>query len=185
VRIDTLTTESAEYWALPTGQIEGRLSSAPVRVQRGDEWVPVDLTLQSYPDGSVGPAAHPASLKLSGAVGDGEHDLVTLRTGADEVSLGWSEPYQTDWGMNARRFASLAGALVVAAIAALMSYSHMRSLALRYGQSELIAELPPISVDGMTAVATLSYPRASTCTRLGAGLARSPDARRRGHLTRS
>src|SRR4051812_45967177 len=58
--------------------------------------------------------------------------------------------------MTARRFASLAGALVVAAIAALASYSHMRSLALQYGQSELIADLLPISVDGMMAVATIA-----------------------------
>jgi hypothetical protein len=58
--------------------------------------------------------------------------------------------------MNARRFASLAGALVVATIAALASYSHMRSLALQYGQSELIADLLPISVDGMMAVATVA-----------------------------
>jgi len=55
-----------------------------------------------------------------------------------------------------RRFASLAGALVVAAIAALASYSHMRAVALQYGQPELIADLLPISVDGMMAVATVA-----------------------------
>lgn len=53
-----------------------------------------------------------------------------------------------------RRFASLAGALVVAAIAALASYAHMRAVALEYGQPELIADLLPISVDGMMATAT-------------------------------
>jgi hypothetical protein len=57
-------------------------------------------------------------------------------------------------GMTLRRFASLSGALVVAAIAALASYAHMRAVALEYGQPELIANLLPISVDGMMAVAT-------------------------------
>ena len=55
-----------------------------------------------------------------------------------------------------RRFASLGGAIVVAAIAALASYSHMRAVALRYGQPELIADLLPVSVDGMMAVATIA-----------------------------
>jgi hypothetical protein len=55
-----------------------------------------------------------------------------------------------------RRVASLAGAIVVAAIAALASYSHMRAVALRYGQPELIADLLPVSVDGMMAVATIA-----------------------------
>jgi Protein of unknown function (DUF2637) len=58
--------------------------------------------------------------------------------------------------MNLRRFVSLGGALVVAAIAALASYSHMRAVALRYGQPELIADLLPTSVDGMMAVATVA-----------------------------
>lgn len=58
--------------------------------------------------------------------------------------------------MTLRRIASLAGALVVAAIAALASYSHMRGLALRFGQPEPIADLLPISVDGMMVVATVA-----------------------------
>jgi hypothetical protein len=58
--------------------------------------------------------------------------------------------------MTLRRVASLAGALVVAAIAALASYSHMRGLAMRYGQPELIADLLPVSVDGMMVVATVA-----------------------------
>jgi glutamyl-tRNA synthetase len=48
--------------------------------------------------------------------------------------------------MRLRRFASVGGALLVAAITALASYSHMRAVALQYGQPELIADLLPISV---------------------------------------
>jgi hypothetical protein len=56
--------------------------------------------------------------------------------------------------MTLRRVASLAGALMVAVIAALASYTHMRAVALAYGQPELIADLLPVSVDGMMATAT-------------------------------
>jgi hypothetical protein len=52
--------------------------------------------------------------------------------------------------------ASLVGAVVVAGIAALASYAHMRGLALRYGQPVLIADLLPVSVDGMMVVATVA-----------------------------
>jgi hypothetical protein len=58
--------------------------------------------------------------------------------------------------MNLHRLASLTGALLVAAIAALASYAHMRTVAVRYGQPPLIADLLPISVDGMMAVATVA-----------------------------
>jgi hypothetical protein len=58
--------------------------------------------------------------------------------------------------MTPRRIASLGGAGIVAAIAALASYTHMRGLALRYGQNELIADLLPISVDGMMVVASVA-----------------------------
>jgi Protein of unknown function (DUF2637) len=59
-------------------------------------------------------------------------------------------------GVRWRRLASLAGALLVAAIAALASYSHMRGLAVEYGQPAVIADLLPISVDGMMVVATIA-----------------------------
>jgi hypothetical protein len=58
--------------------------------------------------------------------------------------------------VSVRRFASLAGALLVAAIAALASYTHMRTVALHYGQPPLIASLLPVSVDGLMATATVA-----------------------------
>ncbi len=58
--------------------------------------------------------------------------------------------------MSVRRLASIASALLVAGIAALASYTHMRGLALRYGQDPLIATLLPVSVDGMMVVATVA-----------------------------
>src|SRR2546430_2365476 len=58
--------------------------------------------------------------------------------------------------MSPRRLASIGAALVVAGIAAVASYSHMRGLAIRYGQEQVIAAMLPISVDGMLVVATVA-----------------------------
>ena len=45
--------------------------------------------------------------------------------------------------------------LLVAAIAAVVSYIHVAALALRYGQPPLAAYLLPISIDGLVAVSSL------------------------------
>lgn len=58
--------------------------------------------------------------------------------------------------MTLRRTASITAALAVAAIAAAASYSHMRHLAIQYGQEQWVASLLPLSVDGMLVVATLA-----------------------------
>jgi hypothetical protein len=55
-----------------------------------------------------------------------------------------------------RRAATIGSALIVAAIAAYASYSHMRHLALAYGQDRAVATMLPISVDGMMVVATVA-----------------------------
>lgn len=58
--------------------------------------------------------------------------------------------------MTVRRVASTAAALSVGGIAAVASYTHMRDLALQYGQPDVIATMLPISVDGMLVVATVA-----------------------------
>jgi hypothetical protein len=67
-------------------------------------------------------------------------------------------PVGTDRGrrVNARRVVSVAGTVAVTVIAAVASYDHTRELALRAGQSPLLAALLPLSVDGMIMVATLA-----------------------------
>ena len=70
--------------------------------------------------------------------------------------------------------------LLVATIAAVVSYMHVASLALRYGQPPVAAYLLPVSIDGLVLVALLVMLRSA---RLGVGapwLARSGRARRRG-----
>jgi Protein of unknown function (DUF2637) len=61
------------------------------------------------------------------------------------------------------RYRSLTAAavLLVAAIAAVVSYIHVASLAIRYGQPPLAAYLLPVSIDGLVATSSLVMLRAA------------------------
>ena len=54
------------------------------------------------------------------------------------------------------RVAARASAVLVGLIAAIASWTHMRDLAIEHGQTVLIGNLMPLSVDGMILCATLS-----------------------------
>jgi Protein of unknown function (DUF2637) len=54
------------------------------------------------------------------------------------------------------RLARDSAAAIVAGIAAVASYTHMRDLAAAHGQTALIAALVPVSVDGMLVVSTVA-----------------------------
>lgn len=56
--------------------------------------------------------------------------------------------------MTLTRYARTTSAAVVAGVAAIASYSHMRDLAREHGQGDLLAALLPVSVDGMLIVAS-------------------------------
>ncbi|MBQ1040648.1 integrin alpha [Micromonospora sp. C81] len=91
VRVDELTSETTEVWALPEGGFEAVLSAGPVRVRRDGGWVPVDLTLVKDPsDDSVRTVADANEIWLSGAKPTGSHELVSVGTGGNRVSLGWT-----------------------------------------------------------------------------------------------
>ena len=90
VEVTNRLSETTQVWANPDGTLTAERHLAPVRVRQGDRWVPVDLTLQKLPDGSVAPKAHPVGLRLSAAVAEaGEHELVSLGSGDRQVGLGW------------------------------------------------------------------------------------------------
>ncbi|MCE0767932.1 DNRLRE domain-containing protein [Pseudonocardia kujensis] len=59
------TSATSESSVRPDGARTVTLYSGPVRVQRGAEWLPVDLTLQTGPDGVVRPVAAPHDLRLT------------------------------------------------------------------------------------------------------------------------
>nr|WP_255429698.1 DUF2637 domain-containing protein [Streptomonospora sp. PA3] len=51
------------------------------------------------------------------------------------------------------------GTAVVAAVAAVVSYGHMRDLLLSYGETALVAHILPLSVDGLLLVASVALGR--------------------------
>ena len=59
------------------------------------------------------------------------------------------------------RTLTAAAVLIVAAVAAAVSYVHVVALAMRYGQPELAAYLLPVSVDGLVATSSLVMLRAA------------------------
>jgi hypothetical protein len=93
VVITSRTTDTTEYRALPSGQIEATIAGGPVRMRSGNgSWIAVDVSLVRQADGSVASKAHPHGLKLSGPAGPGDHDLVALGINGKRSAVGWSGP---------------------------------------------------------------------------------------------
>ncbi|MEV1286104.1 DNRLRE domain-containing protein [Micromonospora sp. NPDC049679] len=90
VQVKSLTSATTEVYALPDGQLRAEISAGLQRFRRAGEWIAVDLTLHAAADGSVAPAAHPNNLKISGAAGPGQHELVSLGTGSARIAMGWT-----------------------------------------------------------------------------------------------
>ncbi len=65
------------------------------------------------------------------------------------------------------RWATTASVVVLAGIAALVSYAHMYALVLRNGQTSWAAVLSPLSVDGMIVASSMSLLADSRCGRRG------------------
>ena len=74
-------------------------------------------------------------------------------------SGGQRQPDQPN--RNPYRTLTVWSVLLVAAIAAAVSYLHIESLAVRYGQPPLAAWLLPLSIDGTVAVSSLAMLRAA------------------------
>ncbi|MEV4539349.1 hypothetical protein AB0J82_36810 [Asanoa sp. NPDC049518] len=89
VLVEELTSPTRLVWALPDGQFEARLDTAPERLRRDGQWVPVDLTLERRPDGVIASKAHPHDLQIAGAVGAGDHDLAKVVIDGESVAMGW------------------------------------------------------------------------------------------------
>ena len=90
VPIPAMTTETAEFVALPSGDVQATISAGAVRVRRGDGWVPVDLTLRETTDGAVAPIAHSNDLRISGARPEGLHELAAVGAGDARVAMMWT-----------------------------------------------------------------------------------------------
>ncbi len=91
VEVTAKRTETTRIFANPNGTMSLEQYALPVRVRKGERWVPVDTTLTRDLDGTVRPTAAVADIRLAGGAGG---PLVTLRRAAHhgapaEVRLGW------------------------------------------------------------------------------------------------
>lgn len=83
-------TETTTTYVNPDGSVTVDISAGPVRVRRGEAWLPVDLTLVREPDGVIRPRAHPRGLELATAGPSGTlRDLALVRGQGSEVALQW------------------------------------------------------------------------------------------------
>jgi hypothetical protein len=90
VEVTGMTSETRKVMANPDGTFTADIAAGPVRIKdQAGGWREVDLTLEKRADGTVAPRAHPRGLVLSGAAGDGVHDLALLGSGPARVTLGW------------------------------------------------------------------------------------------------
>jgi hypothetical protein len=90
VVVESATTETEELRANPDGTMTLTQHVQPVRVRRGDGWVPVDLSLERKPDGTFGPKASTVDVVFSGGgVGSAGEPLAKIVQDGHEVGLGW------------------------------------------------------------------------------------------------
>ncbi|MEU6024443.1 LamG-like jellyroll fold domain-containing protein [Micromonospora sp. NPDC047134] len=94
VEVANRRSETVQVFANPDGTMTQEQALAPVRVRRGDStWVPVDLTLERRADGTVAPKAHARDLTFAGGTSaEGEHEVVSLGSGAEQSALAWNGP---------------------------------------------------------------------------------------------
>ncbi|WP_084580489.1 LamG-like jellyroll fold domain-containing protein [Kutzneria sp. 744] len=91
VLVTSRLSETEEVSAQPDGSMVWREYTRPVRVRRGDQWVPVDTTLAVRPDGSIGPKASTMDISLSaGGPGSAARPLVKVGNKGAEVGLVWT-----------------------------------------------------------------------------------------------
>ncbi|RZQ59535.1 LamG-like jellyroll fold domain-containing protein [Amycolatopsis suaedae] len=88
VAVASLTDEYGEVVAGPDGTLVSRQGLEPERVRRGGHWVPIDLTLEARPDGTVGPKAGYVDVRFSGG-GTSGRSLAAVSRDGREVGIGW------------------------------------------------------------------------------------------------
>lgn len=92
VEVASLRTETSTTYANPGGTWTLEQSVGPVRVRRGDGWVPVDTALTRAPDGTLTTKATTVGVRISGG---GTAPMARLSLGAAELTLTWPTPLPT------------------------------------------------------------------------------------------
>ncbi len=88
VEVSALTTETQRVVADPdSGQLVAEISALPVRVERADQWLDVDTTLEQRSDGTAGPAVAPVEVVID----HGSQPFVEVRDDGYAMSLSWPQ----------------------------------------------------------------------------------------------
>ncbi|MEO3804314.1 LamG-like jellyroll fold domain-containing protein [Nonomuraea sp. B1E8] len=87
VEVASMRNETRQVFAQPDGRLTMEMHVRPVRVRKGDRWVPVDTTLRLRPDGAVEPVATAVGLTFSGG---GSGPLAAMSRGGKSMRLGWT-----------------------------------------------------------------------------------------------
>ncbi|MEU4427180.1 RHS repeat-associated core domain-containing protein [Actinoplanes sp. NPDC024001] len=91
VENEAARTETQSVHANPDGSWTATVAAGQLRTRNAaGDLVPIDLNLHTRADGSVEPAAHPGGLRLSGAAGAGEHELLSITADRKRISMGWT-----------------------------------------------------------------------------------------------
>jgi hypothetical protein len=94
-------------------------------------------------------------------------------TGQDRYGPGGARAFRSDLRSDRYRTLTVWAVLLVAAIAATVSFVHIEALATRYGQPPLAAWLLPLSIDGTVAVSSPAMLRAARAAVSAPWLARA------------
>ncbi|MFE5074680.1 LamG-like jellyroll fold domain-containing protein [Streptomyces halstedii] len=86
IEIGSLRGEHSEVFAGPDGTLEAREYIRPVRARVAGSWKPIDTTLATASDGTVGPKVSTVGLRFSGG---GDEPLVRMEKSGRQVALSW------------------------------------------------------------------------------------------------
>ncbi|MGY3520231.1 LamG-like jellyroll fold domain-containing protein [Micromonospora sp. PTRAS2] len=89
VEVGAMRGEAKETFANPDGTFTQVTHQQPVRVAQQGKWIPVDSTLISRSDGTVGPRAAAIGISFSGG---GAGPFATVERAGRRMSLTWPEP---------------------------------------------------------------------------------------------
>lgn len=79
-------SETARTFANPDGTFTLEQSNVPVRLERDGQWVDLDPTLATSPDGRVRPRATALDMSFSGG---GTDPLISMKSDGHEMKLSW------------------------------------------------------------------------------------------------
>ncbi|WP_344876125.1 LamG-like jellyroll fold domain-containing protein [Nonomuraea antimicrobica] len=148
VEVESLRSETRTVHAQPDGTLTMELNVRPVRVRKGDAWVPVDTTLRLRPDGAVEPVAAAVGLTFSGG---GDASLARLSRGTKSMELGWTGPLpKPTLNGDTATYAEVMPGVDLQVTADVDGFSHLLVVKSRQAAESLTELTFPLSATGLT-----------------------------------